>query len=581
MFLPRIQSKLLALLIIIGFLWLITVQWGAPNVPQSFTNPFSKHNATSGHIENNKDLVAATTDSFQDEGFSEPKVSPTIKAKKPASKSSKPEASAKHSESDTRISPTSTGLPIEPGLPKATSTPENTEPSNQTRILTETFRPPTKDNRIAFWKTFEELLAANDPDCAEPKRIGQAKTIGYDRLVVSEHPPEREDLLDIPDEDVMKMKKAHDKFVDGLHGQATQMVYAPGTRGLVTTAGGPYLPVFLVSLRMLRRTGTDLPMEVFLADQNEYEEYICDEVFPKLNAKCIVLSEILEAVEHSLEIKKYQYKVFAMIFSSFEEVLFLDSDAFPLHDPDLLFTSEPFTNHGLVSWPDFWASSASPYYYKISSQPIPPMSLRQTTESGELLLNKKTHSKSLLLATYYNYYADQYYPLFSQGAPGEGDKETFLSAAEALNETFYATSENVKPIGHFKANKQFTGSAMVQYDPIEDYNLTRNGIWRIKDPSAAPQIRPFFLHVNFPRLNPKTVFDDFQEHTRNSDGKEQRIWQSKDDIIKRFGKDIEKECWEEVKYVSCELEDKFESFKGSKGLCDKATKHYNGIWGKS
>ena len=576
MFLPRIQSKLLALFVIIGFLWLITVQWGAPKVPQSFTNPFSKHNDTSGP----SDHKAATTEAFQDEEISEPKVLPTVKASQPALKPSTPVASAKHSASGLAVT-SSTGLPVEPGLPKATSTPENTEPSNQSHVLTETFRPPTKENRIAFWKTFEKLLAANSPECPEPKRTGKAKTIGYDNLVVSEHPAEREDLLDIPDGDVMKMKKAHEKFVDGLHGQAAQMVYAPGTRGLVTTAGGRYLPVFLISLRMLRRTGTNLPMEVFLADQDEYEEYICNEVFPELGAKCIVLSDILEAVEHSLEIKKYQYKVFAMIFSSFEEVLFLDSDAFPLHDPDLLFTSEPFTNHGLVSWPDFWASSVSPYYYKISSQPIPPMSLRQTTESGELLLNKKTHSKSLLLATYYNYYDAQYYPLFSQGAPGEGDKETFLAAAEALNEPFYATSEKVSPIGHFKADKKFSGSAMVQYDPVEDYNLTRNNIWRIKDPKSAPPVRPFFLHVNFPRLNPTSVFDKFEEHTRNIHGKEQRIWQSKDDIIKKFGKDIEKECWEEVKYVSCELEDKFESFEGEEGLCDKATRHYNGIWGKS
>ena len=588
MFLPRMQSKLLALFVIIG-LWLITVQWGTPKVPSALWGPVASPTVTSGSSNSKAKptvkapTIAQTEGVSQDKDAAKSKASSTVKkASKPTPKtSSKPKETVQHKAPSLVVSSIpakSTGLPKEPASPKATSNPEKATSSNYT--LTETFKPPTLENQIAFWKTFEKLLAAGNPDCPKPKRNGDAKTIGFDKLVVSEHPSPREDLLSMPDKDVAKMKKAHETFVDGLD-KNSQLVYKPGTRGLVTTAGGAYLPVFVVSLRMLRRTGTDLPMEVFLADKEEYEEYICDEVFPGLNAKCVVLSDILEAVPHTLAITHYQYKVFAMTFSSFEDVLFLDSDAFPLHDPGELFTSEPYTNHGLVSWPDFWASSASPLYYKISSQAIPSMSVRQSTESGELLLNKKTHAKSLLLATYYNYYNDQYYPLFSQGAPGEGDKETFLAAASALNETFYATSEKVKPIGHVKANKDFTGSAMVHFDPMQDYNLTKSGIWRIKNESAGPQPRPFFLHVNFPRFNPAKVFDEYKEHTQNIDGKEQRIWQSKEDIIKLFGKDIEKECWEQVKYVSCELEDKFESFKGKKDLCDKATKHYEGIWGKS
>ena len=580
------QSKLLALLVIVGFLWLITVQWRAPSVPSSLSNPFSNPDTTTGHsdqkaAQGGKAPVAVPTKATsQDKDASKPKASP---AAAKSSKASEPKDSPKHKAPllvVSSITPKTTGLPKEPASAKATSTPDKAKPSNNTLVLTETFKPPSLENKIAFWKVFEKLLDASKPGCEPPSRQGTAETVGYDKLVVSEHPNERADVLSMPDKSVAKMKKAHENFVAGLHAGTLQMVYNPGTRGLVTTAGGTYLPVFVISLRMLRRTGTNLPMEVFLADKHEYEEYICDEVFPELNAKCVVLSDILEAVPHSLDITHYQYKVFAMIFSSFEEVLFLDSDAFTLHDADELFTSRPFTNHGLVSWPDFWASSASPLYYKISSQPIPPMSLRQSTESGELLLNKKTHSKSLLLATYYNYYGSHYYVLFSQGAPGEGDKETFLAAANALNETFYATSENVRPIGHFKQDGKFSGSAMVQYDPIQDYNLTQNGIWRIMNESAAPQPRPFFLHVNFPRLNPTKVFDH-EEHTRNFQGKEQRIWQSEKDIKERFGRDIEKEIWQEVKYVSCELEYKFETFKGKKGLCEKATKHYQGVFGKT
>lgn len=57
-------------------------------------------------------------------------------------------------------------------------------------------------------------------------------------------------------------------------------LHIPGTKGIVSTAGGTY-PILVISLRMLRRTGSTLPIEIFLADEDEYEEYICDVVLPR------------------------------------------------------------------------------------------------------------------------------------------------------------------------------------------------------------------------------------------------------------------------------------------------------------
>src|SRR4051794_2048387 len=72
-------------------------------------------------------------------------------------------------------------------------------------------------------------------------------------------------------------------------------------------------------------------------------------------------------------------------FSSFEEVLFLDSDAFPVQEPEALLDCEPFTTTGLVLWPDFWYMSESPAYFAISSQAMPSLKERQSTESGEIM----------------------------------------------------------------------------------------------------------------------------------------------------------------------------------------------------
>ena len=579
MFLPRFQTKLLALVVIVGLLYLLTTQWGTPRAPASFSYPFSHHDAAS-----NPSTSAAPAIPIGDEkeaAKSESNPRPPNPAKNPSTPahqgsqlqdSKKPKVSKVNKPNAATQAAQVTPLPKEPASPKVASKPGATKASH---ILNQTSKANTTDGQITFWREFAPLLAAAVPDCPKPERKDSAKPQGF-----GDKPTDRYDLLSMPDGDVQKMKAAHEKFQSGLKGKAAELIYTPGTRGLVTTAGGPYLPVFAVSLRMLRRTGTTLPMEVFLANQEEYESYICDHVFPKLNAKCVVLSDILDAVSHPITISHYQYKVFAMIFSSFEEVLFLDSDAFTLHNADQLFTSEPFTNHGLVTWPDYWASSASPIYYKIAGQPIPPLSIRQSTESGEVLLNKKNHAKSLLLATYYNYYGSHYYVLFSQGAPGEGDKETFIAAADVLNETFYQVAEPVKAIGHFTSNG-WHGSAMVQFDPMEDYNLTQHGIWRNKDRDHAGTSppRPFFLHVNFPRLNSAKVFDQ-AEHTTNLKDEHQRLWQG-ENIIPMFGEDIEKQVWEEVKWVSCELEHKFETWKDIPGLCDRATKHLQSLFGKA
>ena len=570
MFLPRIQSRLFALLLVIGTIYLITMQWGTPKVPKTFSEPFGEHASTS------KSPLRSPTSSGS--AVLLPLKSPAvpIAVKPPSAPSKKASESKAPTKIASNIEAEYTPLPKEPAIAQPTiqlDEPKSSPPAHNV-TLNVTRTAATKEGQIAFWKEFASLLAAGKPDCPPPTRLSKTDAQSFDH-----HPTERYDVLEMPDSDVTKMQKAHEKFVDGLQGKAAELVYTPGTRGLVTTAGGPYLPVFAVSLRMLRRTGTTLPMEVFLADEQEYESYICEEVFPTLDAKCVILSDILEAVPHAVEIKHYQFKVFAMIFSSFEEVLFLDSDAFPVHDAEYLFTKEPFLSHGLVTWPDYWASTASHLYYKIAGKEVPPLSLRQSTESGELLLNKKTHSKSFLLATYYNYYGSHYYILFSQGAPGEGDKETFIAAAYALNQTFYQVAEPVRAIGH-GTSLGWTGTAMVQFDPVQDYDLTRKGKYRNKDKDAAGPIRPFFLHVNYPRYNPAKVFDH-KEHTINAKGEQQRIWQGADTIIAMFNQDIEKQVWEEVKWVSCELEHKFEGFKNKEDICDKATKHYEGLWGKT
>ncbi|MCJ1338859.1 hypothetical protein MMC09_004148 [Bachmanniomyces sp. S44760] len=431
--------------------------------------------------------------------------------------------------------------------------------------------------QVDFWRRFQPVMLANSPDVPEIERDGSAPTKGANM----NNEIDRPNNLNLSVEAEARMKQSHTTFVQSITKEDPKMVYVPGTRGIVTTAGGDYLPIMVSSLRMIRKSGSTLPVEVFLGSNAEYESFICDWVLPSLNAKCVVLSDILDSLPTGPEIKHYQYKVFAMLFSSFEELLFLDADAFPIHNPDPQFDSEPYLSSNLVLWPDFWASSASPKYYNIANRPIPPMTARASSETGEILFSKKTHASSLLLASYYNYYGpSHYYRLLSQGAPGEGDKETFLAAAQALNETYYTVSEKIKPIGHrSNSGGGIAGSAMVQYDPREDWALTSKGLWRSKDESVAAPPRVLFIHANFPKFNPGKIFKGPDSLTQDGEGKDRRAWIIPEDIVRDFGYDVERSYWEEIKWTACELEDKFKSWEGKKDVCNNMRGYWARMYG--
>ncbi|KAJ5092345.1 hypothetical protein NUU61_007215 [Penicillium alfredii] len=438
---------------------------------------------------------------------------------------------------------------------------------------------PTQDltfDHQKFWRKFHTLLERHSPGTSPVIEKEKAPTEGFK----DKDAPPRPNYLTIPAEDVAKMKEAHTGFVDAITRSPLRIPYVPGTKGVVSTAGGAYLPVLVISLRMLRQTGSMLPVEVFLADESEYEEYICDEVLPALQARCVVLSRILKAAP--AKIQKYQFKPFAMLFSSFEQILFLDADAFPLERPEKLFRNEPFRSTEMVTWPDFWASSVSPLFYEIAGQPVPPMDLRQSTESGEVLISKKTHTRTLLLCTYYNYWGpSHYYPLLSQGAAGEGDKETFVAAATAMAEPFYQVSESICALGHRTAGG-LAGSAMAQFNPSQDWALTRQGKWRVKgDKAPAPSV--FFIHANFPKFNPATIFEKHDVNPAfEDDGSYTRAWTTPEKVVAQFSAsiDVEKRFWRQILWTACELESKFASWADYSDICSGVKDYWRHVFGR-
>ena len=352
----------------------------------------------------------------------------------------------------------------------------------------------------------------------------------------------------------------------------------------MTTARGSYLPAAVVSIRMLRRTRSELPVEVFLASQEKWDPQICDAVFLAMNTRCVVLQDIFDAAgdDESFRIDKDQYKIMSILFSSFE-VLFMDSDCFPVFDPSEIFDSEPFRSTGLILWPDFWFSSESPFFFEVAQIPAPAIDNRPSIESGEIFYSKKKHKNSLLLALYYNYYGpDFYYPLLSQGAPREGDKETFLWSAVVFDEPLYNVRKGVSTLGYTTTEGEWRASAMVQYDPRGDLEIQSRSDISTEQKLQARQ-RPLFVHANFPKFDPATIFLEeamgASNPTRDANGTIQRIWHATEaESIKFFGFDLERRLWEEVRNVACEYEGSFSAWAGYFGICTNAILYWQTLF---
>ena len=446
-----------------------------------------------------------------------------------------------------------------------------------------TVSPGYQPGLIEFWDTLSQALIETAPKCSLPTEPIEAPINSFANVKKGFN--YRPDLLKLPEQDVDDLRDAHSRFVAKLPELALHLPYAKGTKGIVTTASGDFVPILMVSLRMLRRTGSKLPVEVFMERDDEKTE-ICESILPKLNARCLILSEIFDAIPPKVEISRYQLKAFAMLFSSFDEILLLDADNLAMEQPEHLLSTEPFVSKGFVTWPDYvrpfthlhsvnfanndskWANTASPHYYTISSQTTRSPGERASSESGQFLISKTLHTPTLLLLLYYNYYGPtHYYTLLSQGAMGQGDKETYLAAAMALNSSYYTVAMNVATLGfRFSDEHEFKGCGTVQHNPLLDYSFRELHNTTITE--AAIKNAPSFIHAQTYKMDASQIGDTFGAEIN------MRMWGPKEGIMEKFGRDVEKEVWSETLYTGCQLENSFRAWENKTEVCKRIGRVY-------
>ncbi|KAF1363620.1 nucleotide-diphospho-sugar transferase [Lizonia empirigonia] len=426
-----------------------------------------------------------------------------------------------------------------------------------------------------FWKDLAAALENARPQCS-PVQVEDGHPTNsettFEPLKPLKQPPER--LVGFgPDQETVLLK-AHLHMRIAVQQLASRLAFSRGESGIVTTANAKYMPILLVSLRMLRRTGCQLPVEVFIDDWSKYDPIICESVLPSLNATCVILSEVYDKVSHVQPLSGYQFKLFAILFSSFQHVLFLDSDAFPAHDPTDLFSTPPYTIHGLIVWPDLFGLTISEHFYHIAAIPYESPSARAATESGIVLLDKAKHRESLLMMVYYNYHGpDFYYPLLCQGSHGAGDKETLIQAAMAVGAPWYQVKTGVAGLGYFEdGSYRLSGLAQMhpqtdfQYKPPSRSHMHPEDRWQDAEAGTARALsrppRPLFVHQNMHKLDPKRILDMPGSNAKTNAGNNTRLWGAVKGVVNMFGYDVERRVWEVVLEEGCRVKEDVESCAG-------------------
>jgi hypothetical protein len=212
----------------------------------------------------------------------------------------------------------------------------------------------------------------------------------------------------------LNIETARERFEDALTA-AKEMPFEFTGRGIVIPAGGSrYFPCAFVCIKILRRLGCTLPIEIWHLGNVECDRKMSSIVEP-LGVECIDALQMRKA--HPARILNgWELKPYAIMHSRYKEVLLIDADNIAVKNPEFLFECEEFRNLGAVFWPDYGCLAPTRPIWEICG-----VAYRDEPEfeSGQILVDKAKCWQALCLTMWMNEYSDFFYHYI------HGDKETF------------------------------------------------------------------------------------------------------------------------------------------------------------
>ena len=184
-----------------------------------------------------------------------------------------------------------------------------------------------------------------------------------------------------------------------------------GGRGIVLTAGDDQASYLLTTIATFRKLGCNLPIEVmYLGDSDLSEDFRSE--LEALDG--VVTRDIAQMVnDEGWKLAGWAAKPFAMLFSSFREVIFIDADSLFFKNPEVLFEDPGYKKTGALFFKDrlIMPENKKRWLQQILPKPI-SRQVKQSRfwtgdsghmqESGVVVVDKWKHMIALLLVTRMN-----------------------------------------------------------------------------------------------------------------------------------------------------------------------------------
>lgn len=198
-------------------------------------------------------------------------------------------------------------------------------------------------------------------------------------------------------------------------------------RGVVISAGGPYVHLAYLAVRSLRLQGCGLPIQIWHLGPDEFPASL-REPFRSYKVEFVNSFDYLD--RFPMNLGGWQNKIFSIVRSPFNEVFSFDADNFALANPEGLFDSDLYKAEGHLFWPDFEngdpVSRIKPYAWEFLGLPALE---NAELESGQLLIDKSRNWRPLQVALHMNANSDFYYKKCTWG-----DKDTYRLAYSYLGD---------------------------------------------------------------------------------------------------------------------------------------------------
>lgn len=187
--------------------------------------------------------------------------------------------------------------------------------------------------------------------------------------------------------------------------------FKKGGRGMVLTAGDDQAPYLLTTIPIFRKLGCTLPIEVmYLGDSDLSEDYRAD--LEALDG--VITRDIAQMVnDEGWKLAGWAAKPFAILHSSFREVIFIDADSLFMKNPEVMFEDPSYQKTGALFFRDrlIMPESKKRWLQQILPKPI-SRQVKQSRfwtgdsghmqESGVVVVDKWRHFIALLLVTRMN-----------------------------------------------------------------------------------------------------------------------------------------------------------------------------------